>query len=111
MRKGKRRKRREHNHLIPHQGEPVELAARLTPLEEMKAPDANNGGAIVVDTSALNLPKDFTQRQEKGGRVFGLELIGLIILAFSIAFIAFITYLISIEPVKPEDKTTVTSDK
>ncbi len=112
MKKGKRRKRREHDHLVPHQGEPVELAARLTPLEEtQQARDSNNGGAIVVDTSALNLPRDFTEREEKKGRVFGLEPIGVIILIFSLAFITFIAYLISIEPTKPEDKTTVISDE
>jgi len=96
----RKRKRREHNHLIPHQGEPVELAARLTPLEETEAPGSNNGGAIVVDTSALNLPKDFTEREEKRGLLFGLEPIGVIILIFSLAFILFVTYLISVEPVK-----------
>ena len=111
MKKGKRRKRHEHNHLIPHQGEPVELAARLTPPEETHAPDSNNGGAIVVDASGLNLPRDFTEREEKKGFLFGLEPIGVIILIFSLAFITFITYLIYIEPAKPEDKTTVTSDK
>jgi hypothetical protein len=97
----KRRKRREHDHLVPHQGEPVDLAARLTPLEEtLEKPDSNNGGSIVVDASALRLPKDFTEREEKRGLLFGLEPIGVIILIFSLAFILFITYLISIEPLK-----------
>ena len=113
MSKGRRRRRREHNHLVPHQGEPVELAARLTPLEETQKGDSNNGGAIVVDTSALNLPRDFTEREEKRGLLFGLEPIGVIILAFSLAFILFITYLISIEPAKPdvEGVKAVTSDQ
>jgi hypothetical protein len=108
MKKGKRGKRREHNHLIPHQGEPVELAARLTPPEETQGRDSNNGGAIVVDTSALNLPRDFTAGGGKKGLLFGLEPIGVIILVFSLAFITFITYLISIEPAKPEDKPATT---
>ncbi len=95
MSKGKRRRRREHNHLVPHQGEPVELAARLTPLEETR--DSNNGGAIVVDTSAVKLPEDFTEREENRGRLFGLEPIALIIFVFSLAFIVFIAYLISVE--------------
>ena len=96
----KRRKRREHNHLVPHQGEPVELAARLTPPEETQKRDPDDGGAIVVDTSALNLPRDFAQGREKRGLLFGLEPIGIVILIFSLAFILFITYLISVEPVK-----------
>ena len=93
----KRRKRHDHNHLVPHQGERGELAARLTPLEETQKRGPNEGGAIVVDTSALHLPKDFTEREEQQGRIFGLEAIGVIILVFSLAFILFITYLISIE--------------
>jgi hypothetical protein len=109
----KKRRRREHNHLVPHQGEPVELAARLTPLEEARERDANNGGAIVVDASALHLPKEFTEREEKRGRLFGLEPIGVIILVFTLAFILFITYLISTEPTKPDSEgaRTVTTDK
>jgi hypothetical protein len=94
MSKGKRRRRREHNHLVPHQGEPVELAARLTPLEETR--ESNNGGAIVVDTSAVKLPGDFTEREEKKGLLLGLEPIALIIFISSLAFIAFIAYLISV---------------
>jgi hypothetical protein len=97
MSKGKRRRRREHNHLVPHQGEPGELAARLTPLEETRESKSDNGGAIVVDTSAVHLPKDFTEREEKQGRLFGLEPIALIIFVFSLAFIAFIAYLISVQ--------------
>jgi hypothetical protein len=99
----KKRKRREHNHLIPHQGEPVELAARLTPPEETQRRDPNNGGAIVVDASALTLPRDFAPGKEKRG-LFGLEPIGLVILIFSLAFILFITYLISLEPAKPDNE-------
>ena len=94
----KRRRRREHNHLVPHQGETTELAARLTPLEETREKrDSNNGGAIVVDASDLHLPTDFTEREERRGLLFGLEPIALVILVFSLAFILFITYLISIE--------------
>ncbi len=108
MSKGKRKRRREHDHLVPHQGEPKDLAARLTPPEETSQRDSNNGGAIVVDTSALNLPRDFTEREEKKGLLFGLEPIGVIILVFSLAFIAFITYLIATEPAKPEDRPATT---
>jgi hypothetical protein len=97
--KGKRRKRHEHDHLlVPHQGEPQDLAALLTPPEEAQQRDSNNGGSIVVDTSAVNLPRDFTEREEKKGLLFGLEPIGVIILAFALAFILFIAYLISLEP-------------
>jgi hypothetical protein len=108
MKKGKRGKRHEHNHLVPHQGEPVELAARLTPPEETEVRDSNDGGAIVVDTAAVRLPRDFTEREEKKGLLFGLEPIGVIILVFSLAFIAFITYLISAEPEKSGDGPAAT---
>ena len=88
MSKGKRRKRHEHEHLVPHQGEPQDLAARLTPPEETQQRDSNTGGAILVDTSALNLPRDFTEREEKKGLWFGLEPVAVVILAFALAFIA-----------------------
>jgi hypothetical protein len=96
--KRKRRKRHEHDHLIPHQGEPQDLAARLTPPEEKQQRDPNNGGAIVVDASAMNYPRDFTEREEKKGLLFGLEPVAVVIFAFALAFILFIAYLISLEP-------------
>ncbi|HWT03381.1 MAG TPA: hypothetical protein VN256_24240 [Pyrinomonadaceae bacterium] len=108
MKEGKQGKRHDHNHLVPHQGEPSELAARLTPLEETQGRDGNNGGAIVVDNAALRLPKDFTERKEKKGLLFGLEPIGVIILVFALAFITFIAYLISAEPVKSGDGPAAT---
>ena len=110
MRKGKRH---DHNHLVPHQGEPADLAARLTPLEEKQTPNSGNGGAIVVDTTALKLPKDFTEREEKEGRLLSLEPVTLVILTFSLAFIAFIAYLISTGPAKTGDDgaKAVMSDK
>ena len=108
MKKGKRKKRHDHEHLVPHQGDAVELAARLTPPEEAQARDSNNGGAIVVDTAALRLPKDFTEREEKKRPLFGLEPIAAIILVFSLAFIGFIAYLISAEPAKSGDGPAAT---
>ena len=100
MRKGKHH---DHNHLVPHQGDPTDLAARLTPPEEAQSRGSNNnGGAIVVDAAALKLPKDFTEREDKSGRWLGLEPITAFLLVFSLAFISLIAYLISIEPPRPE---------
>ncbi|HEX8843286.1 MAG TPA: hypothetical protein VF791_01380 [Pyrinomonadaceae bacterium] len=99
--------RREHNPVVAKSKETAELAARLAPLEEQAGKRAalrsrNNGGAIVVDTADLKLPKDFTEREEGKERFLSFDPIAFVILIFSLAFIIFIAYLISIEP--PKDK-------
>ena len=77
---------------------------QLAPPEEQHAqPDgqgSNNGGSIIVDTGALNLPSEFTEKGEKEKHFLGLEPVALVILTFSLLFIIFISYLISIEPPK-----------
>ena len=89
----------DHLHLIAHEGDAEELAARLTPLEERPGGEhLNDGGAIVVDTAQLKLPKDFADSRGQESRLFGLDPLGIIILVFALAFIGFIAYLISIEP-------------
>lgn len=86
--------------------EAAKLKAQLMPPEERPAQtDAgksrnNNGGAIIVDTTSLNVPKDFTEKEEEGAGLFHLEPVTLVILIISLAFIAFIAYLISITPAK-----------
>lgn len=107
MKKGleKRESRREHNPVKAKSEETAKLASMLAPLEEQQgraeaargAGQRSNGGAIIVDTGPLKLPKDFTEQDEQGNTL-GLEPVVIFILVLVLAFIAFITYLISIEP-------------
>jgi hypothetical protein len=102
-----KKKRHGHNQLIPHQGEPEELAARLTPPEERPGGEhLNEGGAIVVDMAQLKLPKDFADTRGQGSRFFGLDPLGVIILIFALAFIGLITYLIYTEQPPPAEQPT-----
>lgn len=101
---GKRESRRDHNPVEARSEETAKLASMLAPLEEQQGREAasgatqrSNGGAIIVDTGPLKLPKDFIE-QDEGWKPFGLEPVVIVILALVLAFIAFITYLISIEP-------------
>lgn len=98
--------RSEHSPVISSDEETAEKASRLAPPEEQAgkraAQSSDNGGALDVDTGSLKLPKDFTEKEEGKRRLLGLEPITIIILVFALTFIAFITYLISIEP--PKDK-------
>jgi uncharacterized membrane protein (DUF485 family) len=55
---------------------------------------------MAVDTGELKLPKEFTEREEERSRFLGLEPVALVILVFSLAFILFIAYLISIDSPK-----------
>jgi hypothetical protein len=89
--------RREHNSVVASSGEAAEIASRLAPPEERARQVSNNGGAIIVGTGELKLPTDFTEREEKS-HIFRLNPTAVVLLIFSLAFIAFITYLISIEP-------------
>jgi hypothetical protein len=97
----KKESRREHNPVETKSEEAARLASMLAPLEEQESanapPRASNGGAIVVDTARLKLPKDLIEENEKGAP-FGLERVVIFILALVLAFIAFIAYLIFIEP-------------
>jgi len=100
----KRESRREHNPVRASSDGALEKADMLAPPEERLKRSANqgakNGGVMKVDTGELKLPGDFTEKEDSRARLFGLEPIALIILVFSLAFIAFITYLIAIEPPK-----------
>lgn len=75
-------------------------AAHLAPLEEQngKQRNQNGDGAIVVDTAKLALPKGVIEEEKDGARLFGMNPVVLFIFCFALAFIAFIAYLISIEP-------------
>ena len=100
----KRESRREHNPVQGSSDNASQKAEQLAPPEERgakQAPQAqNNEGVLVVDTGELKLPREFTEREAARSRFLGLEPVALVILIFSLAFIAFIAYLISAEPTK-----------
>jgi hypothetical protein len=103
-RAGKRESRREHNPVETKTEEAARLANMLAPLEEqesegLKRSAPSNGGAIVVDTARLNLPKDLIEEDEEDNPL-GLERVVIFILLVVLAFIAFIAYLIYIEPAR-----------
>lgn len=100
----KRESRREHNPIHASGDGALEKAELLAPPEERvkKQPrqNSNHDGGMAVDTGELKLPEEFTEKEEGKSRLFGLEPVALVILIFALAFIAFITYLISVEPTK-----------
>ena len=106
----KRESRREHNPIHVSSDGALEKAEQLAPLEERKGEPArqnfkDDDGVISVDTGDLKLPSDFTERGEEKSRLFNIEPITLIIMVFALAFIAFIAYLISIEPSKAQGES------
>ncbi|MDT4896252.1 MAG: hypothetical protein QOH25_1329 [Acidobacteriota bacterium] len=104
----KRESRREHNPIHVSSDGALEKAEQLAPLEERKGKPTHQNfkdeGVISVDTGNLKLPSDFTERREEKPRMFGVEPIAVVIIIFALAFIAFIAYLISIEPPKGKDE-------
>jgi hypothetical protein len=101
----KKESRREHNPVHVSSDGSLRKAERLAPLEERRrktaaGQSANNGGVIDVDTGSLQLPKGLEENEGKEWRFLGFDPLALFILIFSLAFIALITYLISIEPPK-----------
>lgn len=102
----KRKRKRRHNPVQASSEEGLEKADQLAPLEERAGKPANqssnNGGGIIVDTGSLKLPAEFTEKEEGKPGLLGLEPVTIVILTFALAFIAFIAYLISIEPPKAQ---------
>jgi hypothetical protein len=100
----KRESRREHNPVQGSSDGASHKADQLAPPEEREGKHAlrnsNNEGLMGVDTGELKLPKEFTEKEEGKPRFFRLEPVALVILIFALAFIAFITYLISIDSPK-----------
>jgi hypothetical protein len=94
-------------------GDTTKLAAQLAPLEEQKERNApqhvDSGhaaiqggatqeyGAIVVDNESVRLSNDIMEGKG-GSRFLGMEPVVLAILAFMLAFIAFIAWQISRMP-------------
>jgi len=96
----KKESSRSHSPVKAESAEAAEHAAHLAPLEEQngKQRNQNGDGAIVVDTAKLALPKGVIEEEKDGARLFGMNPVVLFIFCFALAFIAFIAYLISIEP-------------
>jgi hypothetical protein len=86
----------DHNPLKTSHEEAATLASGLAPLEEQARDAKRPNGAIVLDTKELKIPRELIEEKAVNG--FGLEPVLIFILALVLAFIAFITYLISIEP-------------
>ena len=87
-----------HNPLKASHEETSALASSLAPLEEQEeGRRRHQNGAIVLDTQELKLPKELIE-ESKPVKGLGLEPVVIFILALLLAFIAFIAYLISIEP-------------
>jgi hypothetical protein len=105
----KRESRREHNPIHVSSDGALEKAEKLAPLEEHKGKNAlqssRDAGVLSVDTGDLKLPSDLTEKREEKSRLFDIEPITLIIMIFTLAFIAFIAYLISTEPSKAQDES------
>jgi hypothetical protein len=98
MTKEKGESRREHNPVMTRSEEAASLASTLAPLEEQEHGASKRGnGAILLDTGKLELPKGFIE-EDKEEEGFGLDRVVLFIMALALAFIAFIAYLIYIEP-------------
>lgn len=104
----KKESRREHNPIHSSSDRAAQKARRLAPPEEQVTKKvtgiSNNGGVINVDTGNLNLPREFTERDDGKSYFLGLEPLAAAILIFSIVFIAFITYLISSGPPKTQQE-------
>src|SRR4051812_21524621 len=71
----RREARREHNPVKTGSEETATIARGLAPLEELEEKKGSKGhpnGAIVLDTSELNLPKDLMEEDKQPGGL-GLE--------------------------------------
>jgi hypothetical protein len=94
----KKETRREHNPVKSSRREAKESAAHLAPPEEA-ASQAKREGGLAVDTGELKLPDALmveTDAREQG--FFKFEPVVLFILGATLAYIAFIAYLISTAP-------------
>jgi hypothetical protein len=95
--------RRTHSPVKTSSREAAERAAQLAPPEEQARRGATRGeesdGALGLDTGALKIPAGLqAEAAERDQSLFHLEPVVLFILILSLAFIAFIAYLISITP-------------
>lgn len=95
----KKESRREHNPVKTSSREALERAEQLAPPEERDGEAKRDG--LSIDTGALKLPEGLRSEDDENTQgAFHLDPIVLFFLIAALAFIAFITYLISIEPAK-----------
>ena len=98
----KKETRREHSPIKAASPEAAERAAQLAPPEEQDKEGSRrsekNDDAINVDTGSLKLPADYIEEKGDDSGLFRPDPVVIIIFLLSLAFIAFVTYLISIEP-------------
>lgn len=94
--------KRDHNPVEVQSEEAASRAARLAPLEEQEAREssAGNGGGLILDTAGLKLPKGLVEEEKEKPRLLDFNPVVVVIFFAALAFIAFIAYLISIEPAK-----------
>lgn len=82
------------------------LAERLAPLEETEAfresPQRDGGknaqDTIRVDKSSVKMPEQFTEEERSAASTFRLDPVVAVILTLMLAFIAFITWQITLMP-------------
>ena len=101
------RKRRRHPLQSSREGDKVQRAAELAPLEELdreaarkqgKAEETNQEhGAIVVDTRKMQLPKGVDQAGE-GRTSWRIEPVVIVIVGLLLLFMVFIAWQISMMP-------------
>jgi hypothetical protein len=100
----KKESRREHSPVKTESARASELAEYLAPPEERTVEGAKAGedqrGVIILDTGRLELPKGYVEDENTGSKRFRPDPVVILIFFLSLIFIAFITYLISIEPPK-----------
>lgn len=99
----KKESRCEHNPVKTSSREAEERAEQLAPPEE-RAEGTNRAkrdDGLYVDTGDLKLPESLrNEGDESTQSAFHLDPVVIFFLVAALAFIAFITYLISIEPAK-----------
>ncbi|MDT5263213.1 MAG: hypothetical protein QOC61_2217 [Acidobacteriota bacterium] len=91
-----------------HEQDATSEAARLTPLEETKEfkrssqrdGDHDADDTIRVDSASVRMPERLIDEEKEGGSIFHLEPVALVILAFMLAFIAFVAWQITLMPEK-----------
>lgn len=97
-------------HVRKHKTDSARLAERLAPLEEQRQRTTSaigeraatgvdqEPGTIVVDRNNLQVPREMVEGNEK--RFLGMEPVALVILAFMLAFIAWVAWQVSQMPVE-----------
>ena len=99
----KKETRREHSPVRAVSPTAAERAAHLAPPEERDKEASSRretkAGTINTDTGSLRLPEDLLEKEDDS-RPFRPDPVVIVIFFLSLAFIAFITYLISIETSK-----------